>query len=112
MTDLPNVNDEFLTLEALEEAAQAASKAQDKALPFQDEIVIWEGNNGRSPTLSCSVQKAEIGETIELSIVWIITKTEYVHNHPLLQADEIVSLPQHRNLSVIRESSYMNYQSD
>ncbi|CAG8787781.1 2477_t:CDS:2 [Dentiscutata erythropus] len=97
MAKLPNVDDMFLTLEALEEAAQAAAKAQGFAFSRQNSNL--KENHNRSPYIVLQCTKTTVIKK-DLSIVWIITKTEYVHNHLLLQLDETVSLPQHRNLSI------------
>ncbi|CAG8662725.1 10934_t:CDS:2 [Cetraspora pellucida] len=78
MTTMPSVNDEFLTLEALEEAAQAAAKAQGFAF-------------SRCKTTTIRKQS---------SMVWVVTKVEYVHNHSLLLSDEVLSFPQHRKLNI------------
>ncbi|CAG8777526.1 14344_t:CDS:2 [Cetraspora pellucida] len=128
MAKLPNINDKFLTLEALEEAAQAAAKAQGFAFSRRNSNL--ERNKGRLPYVVLQCTRSEnwcnnwditrksckkesktnriccpifIRATItkkQLSVVWVITKAEYIHNHSLLQPDEIVSLSQHRNLSV------------
>lgn len=128
MIIMPRVNDEFLTLEALEEAAQAAAKVQGFAFSRRNSNL--EGHNRKSPYIVLQCTKGEKwrnnwNTTLESRkrnsktrrcccpvrirataikkysySVWIVTKTEYVHNHQLLTSDEVLSLPQHRSLNI------------
>ncbi|CAG8593776.1 2118_t:CDS:2, partial [Scutellospora calospora] len=91
MITLPSVNDEFLTLEALEEATQAAAKAQGFA--FSRRTSNLEGHDSKSPFIVLQYTKGEKWPTAtkkQLSIVWIITKVEYTHNHLLLSSNELL----------------------
>ncbi|CAG8798360.1 21320_t:CDS:2, partial [Cetraspora pellucida] len=63
---MPSINDEILILEALEEAAQAAVKVQSFAFL-------------RYKTTAIRKQS---------SIVWVVTKVEYVYNYSLLLSNE------------------------
>ncbi|RIB09154.1 hypothetical protein C2G38_2044567 [Gigaspora rosea] len=126
--NIPNVNDEFSTLETLEEAAQAAAKVQGFA--FSRRSSNLDGNNGKSLYIilqctkggtwhnnwgitskshkrlsktkryNCPVRIRATVAKKRVPIVWIITDVEYTHNHSLLISNEVMSLPQHRSLNV------------
>ncbi|CAG8622005.1 12792_t:CDS:2 [Dentiscutata erythropus] len=81
MTELimPKVNDEFKSLKAFENAAKSAAKYRGFAFSRKDSNLT--GHNGKSSFV-------------------VVTKTEFKHNHSMLELEEVATFPQYHSISL------------
>ncbi|CAG8614803.1 14312_t:CDS:2 [Dentiscutata heterogama] len=94
---IPEVGDEFPTVESFKEAAQEGAKAAGFAFSISSSKVSGGRKGGHTSyiILQCTM------ETIlnEDTKVWIIKSSKTEHNYELLLLSQVHCLPQHRSLS-------------
>ncbi|RIB02395.1 hypothetical protein C2G38_2227936 [Gigaspora rosea] len=106
------VNDTFESLEAFECAANLAAKVNGFAFSRKDSNLM--GRGGKSPFIilqytkggewrnnwTIAIKRHSTTDATKVEIVWNVTKVALVHNHPLLESDEVATLPQHRTMKL------------
>ncbi|CAG8522519.1 19154_t:CDS:2 [Dentiscutata erythropus] len=114
---IPEVGDEFPTVESFKEAAQEGAKAAGFAFSVSLSKVFGGEKGGHTPYI---ILQCTMGVNIEITItslkklekerspqtilnedtkVWIIKSSKTEHNHELLLLSQVHCLPQHRSLS-------------